>query len=173
MSTSYKVISYDIFSLLVTFSFGYFLVSEILVVLPVEKKINRHNFDLNKRNQILRNGATWTWLRWNFYRKYCVYSSHFMPEDDVKRSDWFKHLTSFSATKYENHADFFGKRSIALEFLSSHFRYWKGVGCKTECEKGKMQSRSLTWRAFGDCKTRHGVRLSIKLTYISVNFQWD
>ena len=46
MSTSYKVISYDFFPLLVTFSFGYFLVSEILVVLLVEeKKINWHNFD--------------------------------------------------------------------------------------------------------------------------------
>ena len=44
-----------------------------------------------------------------------------MSKNDVKQFDWFKHLTSFSAMKDENHTDFFGKSSIALQFLSPHF----------------------------------------------------
>ena len=44
-----------------------------------------------------------------------------MSENEVKRFDWFKRSMSFPAIKDENHTDFFGKSSIALEFLSPHF----------------------------------------------------
>ena len=35
-----------------------------------------------------------------------LYSLHFMPDNDVKRFDWSKHLTSFSAMKDGNHTYF-------------------------------------------------------------------
>ena len=66
----------------------------------------RHNFDLDERNPILKNGVTRTWMRWNFNRKLFVFSSHFRPENDVKRSHWFEHLTSFPAMEDENNTDF-------------------------------------------------------------------
>ena len=44
-----------------------------------------------------------------------------MYENKVKRFDWFKHLTSFSAMKDENQTVFLSESSIALEFLSPHF----------------------------------------------------
>ena len=87
-------------------------------------KINRLNFDFDERNLILRNRVTRTWMRWNSYRKMLAYSSHSMPENDVKWYDWLKHLTSFSAVKDLNHPIFFDKTSIALEFLSPIFQNW-------------------------------------------------
>ena len=43
----------------------------------------------------------------NLHRKFVVQSSHFMSENNVKRFDWFKHLTSFSAVKCDDRTKFF------------------------------------------------------------------
>ena len=45
-------------------------------------------------------------------------SLHFMPENDVKQSDWFKDFTSFSAMKDENHTVFPGK--VPSHSISCH-----------------------------------------------------
>ena len=84
------------------------------------KQINRHNLDLDER----KNGVTRTWMRWNFYRKLFVFSSHFMSENDVKRSHWFKNLTSFPAMEDENNTDFSLKVLLHSNSCQPIFQNW-------------------------------------------------